>query len=218
MVVLVDSDRAKGKRALETLRREHGERAHFEHLDVADANAVQAATKKTIACSHRLDIVVNNAVTQEGFETPLERLDLADWQRGLDVNLTGPMLVSRAALPHLRKANGAIVNISSTRALMSEAHTETYAACKGGLNALTHALAISLGPDVRVNGIAPGWIAAPDAKLSQRDHAQHPCGRVGRPEDVAIVATYLASDEAAFVTGQIFTIDGGMTRKMIYAE
>ena len=109
-------------------------------------------------------------------------MSLADWQRVIDVNLTAAFLLARAAEKPLRKAKGAIVTIASTRALMSEPNTEAYSATKGGLVALTHALSISLGPDVRVNCISPGWIETGDyAKLRKKDHDQHPAGRVGKP-------------------------------------
>jgi NAD(P)-dependent dehydrogenase (short-subunit alcohol dehydrogenase family) len=124
--------------------------------------------------------------------------------------------MAKHCAPHLRAARGAIVNIASTRALQSEPQTEAYAAAKGGLVALTHALAMSLGPRVRVNCISPGWIA--HQPVRKKDHAQHPVGRVGRDEDVAQMIAYLLSDAAGFVTGQNFVIDGGMTRKMIYAD
>jgi hypothetical protein len=120
----------------------------------------------------------------------------------------------------LRKARGAMVFIASTRALMSEANTESYSASKGGLVALSHALAISLGPDVRVNCVSPGWIATKNyAALRRKDHAQHPVGRVGKPQDIAeIVAWLLDAKRSGFVTGANFVVDGGMTRKMIYEE
>jgi NAD(P)-dependent dehydrogenase (short-subunit alcohol dehydrogenase family) len=108
------------------------------------------------------------------------------------------------------------VNIASTRALQSEPDTEAYAASKGGLVALTHALAMSLGPRVRVNCVSPGWIA--HTSVRRKDHAQHPVGRVGNDQDVAELVAYLISDAAGFVTGQNFVIDGGMTKKMIYQE
>ena len=149
---------------------------------------------------------------------PLRTLTLAEWHRVIDTNLTAAFLLARAAEKPLRQARGAIVTIASTRALMSEAETESYSASKGGLLALTHALAISLAPDVRVNCVSPGWIETKDyAGLRRKDHAQHPAGRVGRPQDVAeIVAWLLDPKRSGFVTGANFVIDGGMTRKMIY--
>jgi NAD(P)-dependent dehydrogenase (short-subunit alcohol dehydrogenase family) len=143
------------------------------------------------------------------------------------VNLTGAFLMAKHAAPHLRQVRGAIVNVASTRALQSEANTEAYSASKGGLVALTHALAVSLGPDVRINCVSPGWIDVSGwqkvanrkpATLSDADHAQHPAGRVGTPEDIAEMVAYLLSDAAGFVTGQNFVVDGGMTKKMIYEE
>ncbi|MFW6120163.1 MAG: SDR family oxidoreductase, partial [Petrotogales bacterium] len=117
---------------------------------------------------------------------------------------------------------GIIINIASTRALMSEPDSEPYSAAKGGLLALTHSLAVSLGPWVRVNAISPGWIDVSKHKvgvpeeLSEKDHLQHPAGRVGRPEDISEMCLYLASDKASFITGANIVIDGGMTVKMIY--
>lgn len=144
----------------------------------------------------------------------------------LSVNLRGPFMVCKYAVPLLRQAKpGVIINIASTRASMSEADTEPYSASKGGIVALTHALAISLGPDIRVNAISPGWIEVGDWKKRQtrtepehrpQDRSQHPVGRVGTPADIASAALYLASDHASFITGQNMTIDGGMTVKMIY--
>ena len=104
--------------------------------------------------------------------------------------------------------------MASTRALQSEPDTFAYAAAKGGVTSLTHAMAVSLGPEVRVNAIAPGWINSSGEALSEEDHAQHPVGRVGEPSDIADAVLYLA--DAGFVTGQVLVVDGGMTRKMIY--
>jgi NAD(P)-dependent dehydrogenase (short-subunit alcohol dehydrogenase family) len=136
------------------------------------------------------------------------------------VNLRGAFLCTREAarlmVRHRRK--GAIINIASTRAFMSEAGTEAYSASKGGLAALTHATAISLGPrGIRVNCVSPGWIETRGQRHSRRDRAQHPVGRVGTPEDVAQACQFLA-ETAGFMTGQNLVIDGGMTVKMIYAN
>jgi NAD(P)-dependent dehydrogenase (short-subunit alcohol dehydrogenase family) len=196
----------------------------FVLTDVADADAVEALRQR-VATDGGLDLLVNNAAVM--VRKPLAELAPDEWRRVLDVNLTGPFLCSRAFAPLLRTRTGSIVNIASTRALMSEAHTESYAASKGGLVALTHAMALSLGPEVRVNCISPGWIdttaLAKHSRrqrvlLSAQDHAQHPAGRVGKPEDIAAMVLTLASTEAGFITGENIVIDGGMTRKMIYAE
>jgi NAD(P)-dependent dehydrogenase (short-subunit alcohol dehydrogenase family) len=166
----------------------------------------------------RLDALVSNAGIM--IRKPLRRLSLAEWYRVIDTNLTAAFLFARAAEKPLRKAGGAIVTIASTRALMSEPNTESYAASKGGIVALTHALAISLGPDIRVNCVSPGWIETKDyGALRRKDHAQHPVGRVGKPQDIAeIVAWLLDGERSGFVTGANFVVDGGMTRKMIYEE
>jgi len=143
----------------------------------------------------------------------------------LAVNLTAVFLTAKYAVPHLRARTGSIVNIASTRALMSEPDGEAYAATKGGLVAMTHALAISLGPAVRVNCISPGWIETSDWQATARrrppehseaDRAQHPVGRVGVPDDIAALVLFLASPDAGFITGQNIVADGGMTKKMIY--
>ena len=167
-----------------------------------------------------LHVLVNNAgISQFG---DLETAPVSQFDRVLAVNLRGPYLVSRYAAPLLRAAGsegGAIINIASTRALMSEPNTEAYAASKGGLVALTHALAITLGPAVRVNAVLPGWIDTTGGPLRPEDHAQHPAGRVGRPEDVARACLFLGSaEESGFMTGQQIILDGGMTRKMLYVE
>lgn len=154
----------------------------------------------------------------------LTELSLEAWKEILDTNLTSYFLFAKLCTPDLTKARGSIVNIASTRALQSEADTEAYSASKGGIVALTHALAISLGPDVRVNCISPGWIDTRDPSekkkepLKPRDHEQHPAGRVGEPEDIANFVYWLVQEDKGFITGQNFILDGGMTRKMIYEE
>jgi len=203
-----------------------GERAAFAPLDVARETSVKRWVASALKRFGHIDGLANNAGIADPHGGPLSELPLEQWNRYLATNLTGPFLCSKHALPALRQRHGAIVNIASTRALQSEPDTEAYAATKGGLLAFTHALAVSAGPEVRVNAILPGWIAT-DAwrkpserntpKLSRRDHAQHPAGRVGTPEDIGALAVYLLSAQSAFVTGQHFTVDGGMTVKMQYA-
>jgi NAD(P)-dependent dehydrogenase (short-subunit alcohol dehydrogenase family) len=186
--------------------------------DVADEDTAKRAAKAVAETFGRLDGLVSNA----GFmiRKPIRQLTLTEWRRVIDVNLTASFLLARASEKLLRKANGAIVTIASTRALMSEPNTESYSASKGGLVALTHALAVSLGPDVRVNCVSPGWIETKDyGALRRKDHLQHPAGRVGKPEDIAqIVAWLLDREKSGFVTGANIIVDGGMTRKMIYEE
>jgi NAD(P)-dependent dehydrogenase (short-subunit alcohol dehydrogenase family) len=186
----------------------------FVRTDVSREAAARACVRAVAKHFGRLDALVNNAGIADPHSGPLEKLDLREWNRRLGTNLTGPFLMAKHAAPHLRRARGAVVNIASTRALQSEPGSEAYAAAKGGLVAFSHALAMSLGPEVRVNCVSPGWIAHQAAR--RKDHAQHPVGRVGRDEDIAALVAYLLSDGAGFVTGQNFVIDGGMTKKMIY--
>ncbi|MFF7706788.1 SDR family oxidoreductase [Pseudomonas sp. NPDC007930] len=219
-VVLADADEARGHKVAEAL----GERALFIAADVADEGQVVGLVAKALAQFGRLDALVNNAAIADPHNHTLESLTLAHWNRVLAVNLSAAMLLAKHSAPYLRARQGAIVNITSTRAGQSEADSEAYAASKGGLVALTHALAISLGPEVRVNAVSPGWIDARDPSrrraepLRAADHAQHPAGRVGTVEDVGALVAWLLSAAAGFVTGQEFVVDGGMTRKMIYAE
>lgn len=175
----------------------------------------------------QLDLLVCNAGIANPSSGPIEDLALKDWRRWLDSHLTGAFLTVRSAVPLLRAARGSIITIGSTRALQSEPDCEAYAAAKGGLLAMTHALAVSLGPEIRANCILPGWIEtgawqkrtarrAPDHSVA--DMAQHPAGRIGRPEDIAELVAFLASPKSGFITGQHFVVDGGMTRRMIYAD
>lgn len=180
-----------------------------------------------------LDVLINNAAYTGGVSGPsISDLSLEEWNKSIETNLTGPMLVSQACIPLLRAApgrkdGGAIINMSSTRALMSEADSEGYATTKAGLIGLTHALAVSLAPrGITVNAILPGWIdVAAECKsadekftdeVSVEDHAWHLSGRVGKVEDVVRTVEYLAS--ARFVTGTEQVLDGGVTRKMVYPE
>jgi len=186
--------------------------------DVGEQETAPRAVAALIKRFGRLDALVSNAGTM--IRKPLRQLTLAEWHRVIDTNLTATFLFVRAAEKELRKARGAIVTVASTRALMSEGNTESYSASKGGIVALTHALAISMGPDIRVNCVSPGWIETKNyGALRRKDHAQHPVGRVGKPEDIAeVVAFLLDLKRSGFVTGANFIVDGGMTRKMIYEE
>ena len=184
--------------------------------DVADETAVAALLAGVAAQEQRLDALVCNAGMM--IRKPIGTLTVAEWSRVIGTNLTSTFLLTRAAEELLRGANGAVVTIASTRAHMSEPNTEAYAASKGGLVALTHALAVSLGPDVRVNCVSPGWIFTKGDGPRAEDHAFHPAGRVGQPEDIAALVAFLVGPESRFITGAEFIVDGGVTRKMIYPE
>jgi NAD(P)-dependent dehydrogenase (short-subunit alcohol dehydrogenase family) len=213
-VEIFDIDEAAPRTAA-TLTAEGGAvTAHI--VDVGDERQVKDAFAAVEKRHGRLDALVNNAGIN--IRKPVTDLTLAEWNRVIGTNLTAAFLTARAGAALLRATRGAIVNIASTRAAMSEPNTEAYAATKGGLVALTHALAISLGPEVRVNCISPGWIHTHGETLSEHDHAQHPAGRVGQPEDIAALAAFLLGAESGFVTGANFVVDGGMTRKMIYVQ
>jgi len=199
----------------------------FVRTDVADEASVRQMVDDALAWRGAIYGLVNNAGIANPGSTPVEQLSLESWNRVITVNLTAPFLCVKHAAPHLRTTRGAVVNIASTRALQSEPNTEAYSASKGGIVALTHALAMSLGPHVRVNVISPGWIdveewqkssARRQSSVSVADHLQHPVGRVGAPPDVAAMTAFLLSTAAGFMTGQNFVVDGGMTRKMIYFD
>ncbi|MGE5894956.1 MAG: glucose 1-dehydrogenase [bacterium] len=223
IVVIAENDQEAGKETEEEFRK-IGD-IHFMHTDVAQEDSVKKTVEYTRRRFQRIDVLVNNAGTMNYMDKPIEELALRDWNEVISVNLTGAFLCSKYAVPSLREHKGSIINISSTRAFMSEKNTFAYTASKGGLVSLTHALSVSLGPEIRVNCISPGWIETSEwkkkelrskAKLTTMDHMQHPAGRVGIPEDIASLAAYLISPEATFVTGANFVVDGGMTRKMIY--
>jgi NAD(P)-dependent dehydrogenase (short-subunit alcohol dehydrogenase family) len=164
-----------------------------------------------------IDILINNAGVSK-WKSPYV-ITVDDWDEIIDTNLRGVFLCSREAARIMREhGGGSIVNIASTRALMSEPNSEAYAASKGGIIALTHALAVSFSQDnIRVNCISPGWIETGDYKqLRNVDHVQHLSGRVGKPGDIAEACLYLTREGNNFINGTNIVIDGGMTRKMIY--
>ena len=225
-VIITDCDQEAGKEAVEKLKQEKL-RVQFELCDVSLENQLSELFETVGKTHKKLDVLINNAGTGFQIPVPLEELLAADFDRILAVHLRGPLLCTKYALPLLQKSNApAVLNISSTRAFMSEPNTFGYSASKGGLEALTHSLAISLAEKrIRVNAIAPGWIETGpwekeskryEPKHSKADKEQHPVGRVGIPDDIAEAALFLCSEKAGFITGQSLTIDGGMTVKMIY--
>lgn len=180
--------------------------------DVADKSTLERFAAKVIADYGRVDYLINNAPpAMRG----ISDCSYEQFQQALQVGVTAPFYLTKLFLPYLVKG-AAIVNLSSTRDSMSQPETESYTAAKGGIAALTHALAISLAGKVRVNSISPGWIDTTDGAFSGSDAGQHPVKRVGVPKDIAHMALYLCSDKAGFITGQNFVVDGGMTRQMVY--
>jgi NAD(P)-dependent dehydrogenase (short-subunit alcohol dehydrogenase family) len=227
-VAMFDIDEQAGQDALDALDDAERDRTLFFQGDVAVEADIKLAIQQCFDRFGRIDGLINNAGIADPHVPNIEDLEWDQWQRVINVNLGGVFLATKHATEHLRDTNGAIINIASTRAFQSEANTEPYAASKGGIVALTHALAISLAGDIRVNAIAPGWIEVgnwqKNANKTEPDHsdadkAQHPVGRVGTPEDIAQAVSFLLDrDKSGFMTGETIRIDGGMTHKMIYVE
>lgn len=182
--------------------------------DVGNPEDVKSAMRLIQTNYTQIDYLVNNAGISL-FES-IDSMTIETWNRIISVNLSSIFYCVKFAQSHFAK-NSSIVNIASSRALMSEPDGEAYGATKGGIVALTHALAVSLGPKTRVNCISPGWIEVNNYhNLSITDHLQHPSGRVGTVEDIAEMVFFLLSEKAKFITGQNIVVDGGMTKKMIY--
>jgi len=216
-VIVADIDPLAGRDFVEASKRQQLPAVFFE-IDLREAAAIKAMFAEIIKEYERVDILINNA--GRGCFKPLLELGVEEWDSILQLNLRAAFVASQEfARYHISGSPGRIINIASTRYLMSEPGGEAYAASKGGLVSLTHALAVSLGKEkITVNAISPGWIETKvyDA-LSVTDHAQHPAGRVGRPEDIARACLFLADPASDFITGENIVIDGGMTKKMIYA-
>lgn len=180
--------------------------------DLADQTILEDFARKVIADHGHVDYLINNALP---LMKGIDECSYEEFNYALRVGVTAPFYLTKLFAPHF--APGAsIVNISSSRDRMSQPQTESYTAAKGGISALTHALAVSLSGKVRVNSISPGWIDTDYATYKGPDAVQHPAGRVGNPMDIANMVLYLCSDKAGFITGENICIDGGMTRQMIY--
>lgn len=180
--------------------------------DLADKATLERFAEKVLAEHGRVDILVNNAAP---LMTGITVGSYEDFEYALRVGVTAPFYLSKLFAPHM-PAGSSIINISSSRDRMSQPETESYTAAKGGISALTHALAVSLAGRVRVNSISPGWIDNAYTVYEGPDATQQPAGRVGDPTDIANMVVYLCSDMAGFITGENICIDGGMTRLMIY--
>lgn len=216
-VAFCDIDSARGQAVAQATG------ARFFALDVCDKGALEGAMQQLFDAWGDLDVVVNN-VGIGGFE-PITEGTVEHFEQILNTNLRSAFITSRQLALHRARSEaknpyGRIVNLCSTRYLQSEAGTEAYAASKGGIWSLTHALAISLAPyHITVNCIAPGWISVSEGEvLRPEDHAFHPSGRVGRAEDIARTCLFLCEAQSDFINGQCITVDGGVTKKMIYPE
>ena len=180
--------------------------------DLADKDALERFAAKVIADHGHVDFLINNAAPAT---VGIEKGSYEDFEYALKVGVSAPFYLAKLFAPHFAKG-ASIVNISSSRDRMSQPQTESYTAAKGGIAALTHALAVSLAGKVRVNSISPGWIDTQYTVYEGADALQQPVGRVGNPPDIANMVLYLCSDMAGFITGENICIDGGMTRQMIY--
>lgn len=205
---------------------QRGEDKTFDWVtaDFSDPQTPDRVVAEVIDRTGRLDVLINNAGMM--LEAGIEEMTLEDWQRNINVNLTAPFLLIRAALPYLRKTQGSIVNTSSVEGLAANPRHAAYCTTKSGILGLTRSVAVDHGHEgIRCNAVAPGWIDtdlntnfirnSPDAETLRYDLGKiHPVGRTGTPEEVAALVAFLAADEAGFITGQVYTVDGGRTTKL----
>ncbi len=185
-----------------------------EHFvgDIADKKTLEVFAESVLSQHEKIDYLINNALP---LMKGINDCTYEDFQYALSVGVTAPFYLSKLFAQHFNKG-GSIINISSSRDRMSQPQTESYTAAKGGIAALTHALAVSLAGKVRVNSISPGWIDTDNTVYEGADAVQQPAGRVGNPLDIANMVLFLCSDQAGFITGENICIDGGMTKQMIY--
>nr|WP_321409266.1 SDR family oxidoreductase [uncultured Carboxylicivirga sp.] len=217
-VLVADVDILKAKDTVAQIEKEGGTAFAYK-VNVSNPNEIVELFNVLKNQIGGLDILINNAGVSR-WKSPYE-LDVEEWDEIINTNLRSVFLCSREAAKIMRESGGgSIVNIASTRAIMSEPYSEAYAASKGGIVALTHALAASFASDhIQVNCISPGWIETGDySQLSEQDHNQHFSGRVGKPEDLAKACMYITQSDNQFVNGVNLIVDGGLTRKMIYEE
>ncbi|MBR6044197.1 MAG: SDR family oxidoreductase [Ruminococcus sp.] len=190
------------------------DKAEGEHYvgDISDKAVLEAFAEEVIRKHGHIDYLINNALP---LMKGINECSYEEFQYALSVGVTAPFYLAKLFLPYFNEG-GSIINISSSRDRMSQPQTESYTAAKGGISALTHALAVSLAGRVRVNSISPGWIDTGFRKYEGPDAYQQPAGRVGDPLDIANAVLFLCSDKAGFITGENLCIDGGMTKLMIY--
>jgi len=216
ITVIAETDPFSGASTTEEINKLYG-KSYFIRTDVSKPDEIEELFKRIAEQFERIDIIINNTGISV-WKSPYD-ITLEEWDQVINTNLRSTFLCSREAAKIMKKnGGGSIVNIASTRAFMSEPNSEAYAATKGGIVALTHAMAASLAPDrIRVNCISPGWIETGDySLLKETDHIQHFSGRVGLPADIARACIFLTQEANSFINGTNLTIDGGMTRKMIY--
>ena len=185
-----------------------------EHFvgDISKKEVLEAFVAEVLSKHNKVDVIVNNALP---LMKGIDECSYEEFQYAMSVGVTAPFYLVKLFMPHLA-VGASIINISSSRDRMSQPHTESYTAAKGGIAALTHALAVSLAGRARVNSISPGWIDTAYTVYEGPDAMQQPAGRVGNPMDIAHMVLFLSSDKAGFITGENICIDGGMTKQMIY--
>lgn len=212
-IAFIDTDQEGGTKFLTEISRE-GNNHFFFHGDVGNEDDLKNFTKEIISRFKKIDYIINNACySNKGL---LSGCTYEEFNEVLRVGITAPYYLTMLLKEHLNE-QASIINISSTRANMSQKDTESYSAAKGGISALTHSMAMSLAGKARVNSISPGWIdTSVDKDFTEADKLQHPSERVGIPEDIARVVLFICDPKSEFINGENITVDGGMSKKMIY--